>query len=52
MLPTVFSSASSEKAIKQDAQHNNREDHILPIALIKKGENRKCDPADGCGDQN
>lgn|SRR5215469_1973410 len=52
MLPTIFSSAPSEKAVKQEPQHNQREDHILPIALIKKGENRKCDPANRCGDEN
>ena len=52
MLPAVFSSALSEKTVKEDAQHNHREEHILPIALRIERENRKRDPANRCGDQS
>lgn len=50
VLTTVLPSVSSEKAVKQESQHNQSEKDILPIALITERKNGKHDSCNWRGD--
>src|SRR5258708_14386273 len=49
--PAADSCVSAEQAIEQQAEHDQRHQHVSPIPLIQKGEQRKSYAGDGCGDE-